>query len=93
MRMRYEEGEGVSAVIVTLSRRNLLGLLHKLDMEGSARTLVKHGEGNGGHDVLVVQCEDDKDHYATRPEGPPGPMHPLSEAYALAHSHEDGSGI
>lgn len=89
MRLHFEEGEGVDAVRVVLSRRNLLSLLHKLDMEGSARTLVKHGCER--HAVLVVQCEDDAEHYASRPEGGPGPMHPLTEAYV--HEFTDGGGI
>lgn len=44
---------------IVLSRRNLLALLHKLDKPGSAKTLIKRTE-NG---LLVVQAEEDQDHY------------------------------
>lgn len=54
--------------IVTLSRRNLESLLHKLDWEGSERTIV-----NG---PLVVKAEDNDEHYRDRE---PGPMHPTTE--------------
>lgn len=57
--------------IVTLSRRNLLGLLAKLDDPQSLRTLTKL-ESSGLH--LVVHAESDEEHYSSRPEGPPGPM-------------------
>lgn len=76
-----------SAVIVTLSRRNLLTLLHKLERGRSACTLVS---GNAYRDQveiddmqLVVTAEPDERHYADRE--PPGTVHPLEEAYlALA---------
>ena len=59
-------------VEVTLSKRNLLALLHKLEMEGSAWTLVTEG--------LIVRCESDETHYADR-DVPPGQMHPQTEAF------------
>jgi hypothetical protein len=77
MKMQIPEGSIGTTVMVTLSRRNLLALLHKLDMEGSARTLIKN-EGAGKH--LIVQAEDDEEHY-NRPEGPAGPMHPETEGF------------
>lgn len=69
-------------VLVLLSRRNLLALLHKLHLRGSARTLVC-GDNNvnsepTGDAVLVVQVEDDAQHYGTR-LAPPGAMHPATE--------------
>ena len=55
---------------VTLSRRNLLALLAKLDMPGSHRTIVKPGE-------IVVTAEPDEIVYAGRK---PGRMDPQTEA-------------
>lgn len=59
---------------VVLSRRNLLSLLHKLDMEGSRRTLIAPGF------AVVVRAEQDEEHYKGREVGP-GPMHPETEAF------------
>jgi hypothetical protein len=79
-------------VKVTLSRRNLLTLLHKLDMPGSARRIENNvvyvdGELNNEY-ILVLCCEDDEEHYADpdRLGGPAGRMHPDSEAYVRAHT-------
>ena len=60
-------------MIVKLSRRNLLTLLHKLEMENSACTIIKPGG-------TVVTVELDEVHYADRAEGP-GPMHPETEQF------------
>lgn len=57
---------------VTLSRRNLLALLTKLDWPVSARTI----ERDFGDFVLAVTAEEDADHYRDRS---PGPMHPQTE--------------
>ena len=57
---------------IILSRRNLLALLHKLEMEGSARTII--------HTGWKVVVEEDGVHYIGRPE-PPGPMHPSTEEF------------
>ena len=62
---------------ITLSRRNLLALLHKLDMPGSARTIVKPCGA-------VVRCESDVEHYGER-GFPAGKMHPDTEAYINEH--------
>ena len=60
---------------VTLSRRNLLSLLQKLDgMGDSARTLFRDCD-NGWR--VVVTAEPDAQHYEGRQ---PGVMHPLTEA-------------
>lgn len=62
---------------VTLSKRNLLALLTKLEMAGSARTIVSYNTEPDGW-VLVVRAESDEEHYSTR-TFPPGPMHPHTE--------------
>lgn len=64
------------AVTVTLSRRNLLALLHKLDMPESARTIYTFTRGG---QLTVVAAEDDAEHYASREPG--GEMHPKTEAF------------
>jgi len=85
-------------VVVTLSRRNLLALLHKLDMPGSMRTLTNNDcfedgvqtplpDDAGVSDdmkptVLVLRCEDDAEHYGRRELGP-GLMHPATETFVL----------
>jgi hypothetical protein len=72
-----------SAVVVTLSRRNLLTLLHKLERGTSVCALVS---GNAYRDrveindvQLVVTAEPDEQHYVRR--DPPGEVHPLEEAH------------
>lgn len=69
MNLRLEGAE----VTVTLSRRNLLALLAKLDEPHSLRTIIR----DCGDLVLVVRAEDDPVHYAARE---PGPMTPTTEA-------------
>lgn len=66
MRLDYVDG----LVFVTLSRRNLLSLLAKLDGHppGSSCTL---GKGS-----VWVRAEEDAAHYGSRT---PGPMHPETE--------------
>jgi hypothetical protein len=79
--MRLDIGPG--AVAVTLSRRNLLALLAKLELQGSARTLISRNAYVGGECArihLVVRAESDDDHYAER-GFPPGRMHPLTERF------------
>lgn len=63
-----------SYVTVTLSRRNLRSLLHKLDRnEGEGveaiRTLMRVTENDL---ILVVIAEEDADHYGERPPGDMG---------------------
>jgi hypothetical protein len=70
---------GDFAVEVTLSRRNILTLLHKLDMPGSARTIVK--EFPEQDYFLIVKAEDDDEHYQGRT---PGFMHPDTEDFIEA---------
>lgn len=72
---RLKDVNGVP--VIALSRRNLLSLLHKLDMPGSQRTLVAH-EG-----TFVVTVQDDDEHYKGREAGP---VHPETEAFVAAHT-------
>lgn len=51
---------------VTLSKRNLLALLHKVDDPASAKIIYRRLE-NG--QVLVVQAEPDEEHYGERTPG------------------------
>jgi hypothetical protein len=60
-------------VIVKLSRRNILTLLHKLEMDGSACSIIKP-------DDTVVMVEPDEIHYEGRENGP-GVMHPETEQF------------
>lgn len=69
------ESDGRTTTI-TLSRRNLLAGLHKLDMPGSARTIWRRMDDGS---LLVFRVEDDAEHY-DRPE-PPGAMHPETETF------------
>lgn len=59
--------------VVTLSRKNLLAGLHKLEFKDSMRTIVS-GDGR-----LVLHFESDEEHYADRV--PAGFMHPRTENY------------
>ena len=88
--------EGRTTGQVTLSRRNLLTLLQKLDMAGSMRQIENNDCCEDGvqtpfypHELeasdlprttLVLRCEDDAEHYAKRPAGP-GLMHPATERF------------
>ena len=90
---------------VTLSRRNLLTLLHKLDMHGSQRQIENNDCWEDGvqlpwypHEVeqsqlppttLVLRCEDDDEHYSKRADGP-GLMHPASERFVREHGGAPG---
>ncbi len=71
-------------VTVTLSRRNLLALLHKLYWPGSEREIWNtdcYRDRKPVSDLLLIlRCEEDEEHYARR-TAPPGPMHPASEAF------------
>lgn len=98
--------ENERRVEVVLSRRNLLALLHKLDMPGSARQLENNdcwedgkqtpyypGEERGTdlpRTVLVLRCEDDDEHYSKREAGP-GVMHPETEAFLAERRGEAGN--
>jgi hypothetical protein len=58
---------------VTLSRRNLLSLLAKLEIPGSQCSILK-GPGT------IVTAVPDEIYYVNRPEGP-GPMTPETEEF------------
>jgi len=95
-RLQIMNFEGERRVEVTLSRRNLLTLLQKLDMPGSMRQIENNdcwedgvqtpfypGEQQASslpRTTLVLRCEDDDEHYAKRSAGP-GPMHPATERF------------
>lgn len=66
---------------IVLSRRNLLALLHKLDMPGSSCTLVAPGG------EFVVSAENDIEHYDGRHYGE---MHPDTEAFIEAYKRVKG---
>ena len=68
--------------VVILSRRNLLSLLHKLDMPGSQRTLIGPGR------CVVVMAEDDDEHYKDRGVVGPGKMHPETEEFIKRHGRK-----
>lgn len=83
-------------VVVTLSRRNILSLLHKLDMPGSARQIENNDCWENGEQLpilghlLVLRCETDDEHYAAR-DHPPGRMHPDTEKFVQENSASDSS--
>ena len=82
-----------SCLIVTLSKRNLLALLQKVDDPCSGRTLTSGNAYRDGTPVedalLLVRCEPDAAHYADRL--PPGPMHPKTEAFIAQASRSNGA--
>lgn len=71
MRMK----RGAAEIEVTLSRRNLLALLHKLDWEGSERTIQKLADDGM---ILTVVAEDNDEHYG---DGEAGVMHDETERF------------
>lgn len=60
---------------VTLSRRNILALLHKLDWEGSERTIQKRADDGM---ILTVVAEDNDEHYG---DDAAGVMHDETERF------------
>ena len=73
--------DGYGTITVVLSRRNLLTLLTKLDVEWSEKTIHSmnafNHEGEPIHDLSVyVKAEGDYEHYGDRT---PGPVHPETE--------------
>jgi len=62
-------------IVLTLSRRNLVSLLHKLEMPVSARTIVKDSDDG---EAVFIQVKPDEEVYVDRP---PGRMHPETEAF------------
>lgn len=75
-------------IVVTLSKRNLLALLHKVDDPNSARTIESYNaydeDGNQmtmGDSYFAVVAEPDADHYADRKPFEVGTMHPATEDF------------
>lgn len=68
----------LDSVEITLSRRNLEGLLAKLDgyPRGSSRTLTKRVPFGFGETILAIHAEENDNHYR---EAPPGLMHADTE--------------
>jgi hypothetical protein len=66
-------------VVVTLSRRNLLTLLAKLDGHPSTSACTISLPGGGEGPELLVRAEENEADYRHRP-APPGRMHPDTEA-------------
>lgn len=62
---------------VTLSRRNLVSLLSKLDGHPPDSAVQIEREVDSGW-TLIVHGEEDAEHYDDRPD-PAGPMHPDTE--------------
>ena len=81
-----------SAVLITLSQRNLLALLAKVSDPFSARMLASGNTYRDGEAIdevsLIVRCEPDTLHYADRL--PPGPMRPAIEALIQRLAGESG---
>lgn len=86
---------GTTHVVVTLSRRNLLALLHKLDMPNSSqaisnREIFVNGERPDYDDyTFLIRSESDEEHYANREAGP-GVMHPTTERFVQEHGGVPG---
>lgn len=67
--------QGAAEIKVTLSRRNLLALLHKLDWEGSERTIQKLTDDGT---TLTVIAENNDEHYG---DSVAGTMHDETEQF------------
>jgi hypothetical protein len=77
------DGDKGADVVVTLSKRNLLALLHKTSDAGSARELRAsqcYIDGDAAPITLelVVRSESDETHYE---ESPAGPLTAATEAF------------
>lgn len=87
-------------VRVALSRRNILALLHKLDMPGSNRQIENNHvkiDGELSEDtILVLTCEDDFEHYANSERGlmmgHAGELHPDTEQFVTDNGGQAGMG-
>ena len=75
--MKLDEHAGNT--VVTLSRRNILALLAKLDQPGSRRSIVKRQ----GDTILFVVAEEDASHYEDGPG--PGQMSFETERFIAAN--------
>ena len=78
MRLELREDGGIQ---LTLSRRNLLTLLRKLDGHpADSKCTIEGGDDAAG---VFVKAEEDDVHYADRPAGR---MHPETEMHITAPS-------
>lgn len=79
------EGRHVSEpygkIDLTLSRRNVLSLLHKVDWDGSERTIQKYLDGI----LLNVIVEGDAEHY----DDAAGVMHDETERFIESYGGSD----
>ena len=79
--MRLDLFSGKNGLVVTLSRRNLLALLAKLDEPESYRAITSTNSYLDFVEIegipFVVHAESDADHYGQRRL--PGPMTPTTE--------------
>ena len=82
----FEEG----SIAIYLSKRNLLALLHKVDMEGSARTIESfcayNPDGSAVNTYFTVMAEPDELHYKDRPAPFVGGMIPETEKFIAENS-------
>jgi hypothetical protein len=77
--MRLDRVDG-RVVQVTLSRRNLLALLAKVDGCPAVSSKAIIFPGTASEPTLVVLAESDETHYGGSRSCGPGPMHPATEA-------------
>lgn len=77
MEMRLDHG--LKCVEITLSRTNLVSMIHKIDEMGDSACAIMRQVGDGW--TLLFRGEDDETHYANRTRGR---MHPLTERYLRA---------
>lgn len=82
-------------VTVTISRRNLLALIHMLNVGHGYRVIANGDYYRNGEPVndliLVLRPEEDDPHYARRPEGP-GPMRPDAEQFIANNQQQQPPG-
>jgi hypothetical protein len=84
--MRLDRVDG-SVVQVTLSRRNLLALLAKVDGHPAVSSKAIIFPGTDNEPTLVVLAASDETHYGRRSCGP---MHPATEAWIRAFERRGG---
>lgn len=72
-------------IVVRLSQRNILALLHKLVLPGSAREIIKWSEDQSGvglpSEQVAIRVATDDEVYGVRR---PGEMHPDTERFVSA---------
>lgn len=73
-------------VTITLSKRNLLALLSKVDEQYSAKTIYKRYQGEDHSWLLVLKVEQDDQHYK---EVAPGQMVDWTEEFIKENNGSD----